>query len=80
MRRIHFITCAFIEDNNTRRPNDFAVTIASIAGAGVFLYCSAHTCSSFVHLTGMFKCVRACVCVNASRSLSAVCQCGLSCA
>lgn len=59
MRRIHFITCAFIEDNNTRRPNDFAVTIASIAGAGVFLYCSAHTCSlscSYVHLTGV--CVR----------------------
>lgn len=27
MRRIHFITCSFIEDNNTRQPNDVVVVI-----------------------------------------------------
>lgn len=75
MCRIHFITCSFIKDNNTRQANDLSSHFVCIAG----VVCrgndsSALTCSfsRFGRFVGWVRCVRV--------PLSAVCQYGLSCA
>lgn len=75
MRRIHFITCSFIEDNNTRQPNDDIVVAVALNSSSAHYFVGSVSLSA-LSLFGTFHSFSiryVCVCVVAPHSFSLSC-------